>query len=71
MLKKLFTNITTTESREYGSLQAGSHLGAHARAAKSKFKSEAILREESGDEAQSLKDRFAFEFALCHSLVCS
>ena len=33
------------------SLQAGSHLGAHARAAKSEFKSEAILREESGDEA--------------------
>ena len=25
------------------------------------FKSEAILREESGDEAQSLKDRFAFK----------
>ena len=34
------------------SLQAGSHLGAHARAAKSEFESEAILREESGDEAR-------------------
>ena len=30
------------------SLQAGSHLGAHARAAKGEF----ILREESGDEAR-------------------
>ena len=34
------------------SLQAGSHLGAHARAEKSEFESEAILREESGDEAR-------------------
>ena len=39
-------------SRNGHSLQAGSHLGAHARAAKSGFESEAILREESGDEAR-------------------
>ena len=39
-------------SKYLPSLQAGSHLGAHARAAKSEFESEAILREESGDEAR-------------------
>ena len=55
--KTIRINLAFTRSRkskdvEIASLHAGSHLGAHARAAKSEFESEAILREESGDEAR-------------------
>ena len=50
--KSCLPYIENNHRRSTSSLQAGSHLGAHARAAKSEFESEAILREESGDEAE-------------------
>ena len=37
--------------------------------AKRSFGRSLVTRREESE--QSLKDRFAFEFALCHSLVCS
>ena len=39
-----WTVETWTQQKSWASLRAGSHLGAHARAAKSEFKRKAILR---------------------------
>ena len=44
-LRKLFLGALKIHFPYNPSLRAGSHLGTHARAAKSEFKSEVILRE--------------------------
>ena len=61
-----FKNTTITS---YFSLRAGSHLGAHTQAPKANSKVKRSFREESRDEAHTLKDHFAFEFALCRLRV--